>query len=315
MDFTINTYKKLLDRLLKAGYVFQTFSEFIEKQEDRVILLRHDVDAKKMNSLHFAKIQHEPGIKGTYYFRMVPQSFDEEVIKEIANLGHEIGYHYEDMDFASSRFEVRGSPKGMPMAELKEEDLYEVAIEIFQENLEKLRKLYPVKTICMHGSPRSPFDNKALWKKYNYRDYGIIGEPYFDIDFGEVFYLTDTGRMWDGEKVSIRDKVRSSQFTAPGRENNNISGENQEPVTRTPHPAPRTPHPATRTPHPAPRNIFPKYHTTHEIIRAVANNELPHKIMFTFHPQRWTNKPIPWLWELLFQNVKNQVKKYYLKKN
>ena len=26
-----------------------------------------------------------------------------------------------------------------------------------------------------------------LWEKYDYRDYGIIGEPYFDIDFDEVF--------------------------------------------------------------------------------------------------------------------------------
>ncbi|MBL6729986.1 MAG: hypothetical protein ISP74_03675 [Bacteroidia bacterium] len=31
---------------------------------------------------------------------MVPQSFDEGVIREIASMGHEIGYHYEDMDFA-----------------------------------------------------------------------------------------------------------------------------------------------------------------------------------------------------------------------
>ena len=59
----------------------------------------------------------------------------------------------------------------------------------------------------MHGSPRSPWDSKDLWKKYNYRDYGIIGEPYFDIDFSKVLYLTDTGRHWDGEKVSVRDKV------------------------------------------------------------------------------------------------------------
>jgi hypothetical protein len=61
----------------------------------------------------------------------------------------------------------------------------------------------------MHGSPSSPYDSKDLWKKYNYRDFGIIGEPYFDIDFKDVFYLTDTGRRWDGHKVSVRDKVDS----------------------------------------------------------------------------------------------------------
>lgn len=279
MDFTIKIYRKLLDQLLKAGYVFQTFSEFIEKQEERVILLRHDVDARKLNSLHFAQIQHELGIKGSYYFRMVPQSFDEEVIKKIASLRHEIGYHYEDMDFAAQSLKLK-----VKSQKFSEEDLYSKALEIFEENLATLRKLYPVKTICMHGSPRSPFDNKALWKKYNYRDYGIIGEPYFDIDFSEVFYLTDTGRMWDGDKVSIRDKVQGSEFKDTG-------GENNTSVIN-----PKT-----------------KYHSTHQIIRAAENGELPEKIMFTFHPQRWTNKPISWMWELVFQNVKNQVKKYYLK--
>jgi hypothetical protein len=65
----------------------------------------------------------------------------------------------------------------------------------------------------MHGSPTSKYDNRALWKNYNYRDFGIIGEPYFDVNFEDVFYLTDTGRCWDGEKYSVRDKVQSS-FTS-----------------------------------------------------------------------------------------------------
>jgi len=285
MDFTVRIYRKLLDQLIKSGYTFQTFSDFLEKPEERTILLRHDVDAKKFNSLHFAQIQNKLGIKGSYYFRIVPQSYDEDVIKKIADLGHEIGYHYEDMDLASSKFDVRS-------LKLKEEDLYDVAIESFQENLEKLRKLYPVKTICMHGSPWSKFDNKALWKKYNYRDYGIVGEPYFDIDFNEVFYLTDTGRRWDGYKVSIRDKVDSSTFGVQGsgfRVQGLDSNDNKNCRKSS-------------------------FHSTREIIGAAERNELPDRIMFTFHPQRWNDKAFPWLKELVMQNVKNQVKRFLVKK-
>jgi hypothetical protein len=61
----------------------------------------------------------------------------------------------------------------------------------------------------MHGSPMSKYDNRNLWKHYNYKDYGIIGEPYFDVDFDEVFYLTDTGRNWNNKSISIRDKVNN----------------------------------------------------------------------------------------------------------
>ena len=44
---------------------------------------------------------------------------------------------------------------------------------------------------------------------YDYRDYDIIGEPYFDLDFDEFFYLTDTGMRWNAGRFSIRDKVNS----------------------------------------------------------------------------------------------------------
>jgi hypothetical protein len=93
----------------------------------------------------------------------------------------------------------------MDMAKGEEEK----AIRLFKDHLKVLRKIAPISTICMHGSPRSRYDNKDLWKHYDYNDYGIIGEPYFDIDFSSVFYLTDTGRRWDGHLYSVRDKVES----------------------------------------------------------------------------------------------------------
>jgi len=52
-----------------------------------------------------------------------------------------------------------------------------LAIEDFRINLDKFRAIYPVKTICMHGSPLSKFDNRLLWEKYDYRDFGIVGSP------------------------------------------------------------------------------------------------------------------------------------------
>ena len=87
--------------------------------------------------------------------------------------------------------------------------MFELAIDDFRLNLEKLQKFYLVETICMHGGPLSKWDNRDLWKKYDYRDFGIIAEPYFDIDFNVVFYLTDTGRSWNNSKASVRDKVNS----------------------------------------------------------------------------------------------------------
>jgi hypothetical protein len=264
MDFTLNTYQHLLNTLNQQGFIFQTFQEFIEQANERVIILRHDVDKLPENSLRFAQMQHALGIKGSYYFRIVPESFNPEIIVKIAKLGHEIGYHYEDVDLAakllrSQKSEVRS----------QESVIFEKGIELFAKHLAELRKYYPLNTICMHGSPLSRYDNKLLWKYYNYRDYGIIGEPYFDVDFSKVLYLTDTGRRWNGDKVSIRDKVSDSTFK--------VSDLKQ----------------------------------TDDIIRSAKRGELPDQIMFTFHPQRWTNQAFPWVKELVWQNTKNVVK-YFL---
>jgi hypothetical protein len=250
MDFTISVYKQLLDALIKQGYSFQTFEEFMIHPLPKSIVLRHDVDLLPCNSLLFAQIQSQKGVKGVYYFRAVPESWDESIIKQIASLGHEIGYHYECLTTTNGNLEE--------------------AISDFKTNLEELRKLVTVSTICMHGSPMSKYDSKDIWKSYDYKSFAIIGEPYFDINFKKVYYLTDTGRRWDGDKVSVRDRVSS--------------GFNLE------------------------------FRSTGQIITAVKSGTFPDQIMFTFHPQRWSDNLYFWTKELLFQNSKNLVKKFFFVK-
>ena len=189
LDFTYAKYFQLLNSLKAQKYNFQTFENYIKQAKTKSIVLRHDVDRTPGNSKVIALIENDFGIQTSYYFRIVKESYDENIIKQIAELGHEIGYHYEDLSLCNGD--------------------YESAIKHFELNLEKFRKIYPVKTICMHGSPLSKWDNRDLWKKYNYRDFGIIAEPYIDIDYTQVFYVTDTGRKWNIKSSSVRDKVNS----------------------------------------------------------------------------------------------------------
>ena len=190
MDFTLNRYTQLLKSLKNSGYSFQTFEQFIEKPFSKIAILRHDVDRLPINSLRIAQIENQLEISSSYYFRIVKESNNLEIIKQISNLGHEIGYHYEDMTL------VKGD--------------VDKAIKSFGENLKYFRQVYPVKTICMHGSPLSRWDNRDIWKNYNYHDYGLIGEPYFDVDYSKVFYITDTGRKWNNQNSNVRDKVNQS---------------------------------------------------------------------------------------------------------
>lgn len=189
-DFTLKAYRFLIESLQNAGYSFITLELFDQSKEGKEVIIRHDIDTSKYRALKFAELEHSLGIKASYFFRIKKCSFNEELIKKIASMGHEIGYHYEDLTMNHGNFEK--------------------AIVSFEKNLNIFRKLYPVKTICMHGRAISKFDNRSLWKKFDYHDFGIIYEPYFDINYDKVLYLTDTGQSWSGSKYSLRDKVKSS---------------------------------------------------------------------------------------------------------
>lgn len=260
IDFTIKKYTKLLQALKDYSFRFLTFEYYCahksELEKDHFVILRHDVDLKAENSLETAKIECSLDIPASYYFRVVEQSNKPSIIKEIAGMGHEIGYHYEDMALC------RGD-------RVK-------AIEHFEKQLDYFRQFYPVKTICMHGAPQSKYDGKDLWKSYDYHDFGIVGEPYFDVDFSKVFYLTDTGRRWDGFHVSVRDRI-------PGF---------QEQWER--------------------EGLV--YHSTDDILRALSNGEFPQQVMITTHPQRWSDNKTEWLMEGVKQNVKNEVKRMLLRR-
>jgi len=257
-DFTLKQYYELIKVLQNQNFSIQTFENFVRHPKEISIVLRYDVDKLPQNSLTFAKIQHKMGIVGTYYFRVTPQSFDEQVIKEIAAMGHEIGYHYETMDTCHGNVDK--------------------AYDMFCHNLEMFRKIVPIITICMHGSPLSKFDNRAIWDKYDYHKLGLIAEPYFDLDFNKTFYITDTGRRWDGDKFSFRDKSMAAN------------------------------------PYTNPECLKLRYHTTADIINAIQTGVFPHQFMMTFHPQRWTDSNLKWLQELIGQNLKNQVKRFLIKK-
>ena len=248
MDFTLKTYKNLLETLLNNNYTFQTFEEYLKKPLDRVVILRHDIDLKKRSSLVLASMENNLKIKATYYFRAVKKIFDPLIIKQVANYGHEIGYHYEDLS------EAKGD--------------YTKAYQMFNENLLRFREIYPVTTICMHGRSLSKYDNRLLWKNKDYKQFGIKGEPYLDLDFDKVLYLTDSAQRWNGSNISIRDKVSTK--------------------------------------------LKYNFRTTFDIINNM--NSLPNQIMFTVHPDRWTDNWFEWQRIDKIMKCKNLIKKNILSK-
>jgi hypothetical protein len=193
LDFTLEKYGELCQAIVSAGYETKTVRDYLlstPSRGSRTVILRHDVDRKPEKALNMAVLEKELGLFATYYFRYTRQVFREEIIKKIVSLNHEIGYHYETLSKA------RGD--------------YHKALELFQEELHALRDIADISTICMHGRPLSAWDNRWLWREYDFRRFQILGEAYLSVDYSRVTYFTDTGRSWNADKANIRDRVSTS---------------------------------------------------------------------------------------------------------
>jgi hypothetical protein len=257
-----------------------------------------------------ARLEQEIGVVATYYFRAVPESFDEGIMREIAGMGHEIGYHYENLETVG-REKIKEICPRNTRKDTKKEKLIDLGYEDFCRNLEIFRKSFDIKTICMHGSPLSRYDNRMIWEKYDYRELGIIAEPYFDVDFGQVFYITDTGRKWNNEGASVRDRVDSG-FDIQVKSTKHLI----ELVKRGKDKKKSSAHEITRNSTKGRRDEL----SAGEKIPADkasplrgTKTQLPDKIMINVHPQRWHDRPLPWVKELVGQNVKNVVKAALIK--
>ena len=223
----------------------------------RVVVLRHDVDKYPERALRMAEIESVNGVRASYHFRIGTAFSNPEIIQKVVALGHELAYHYEDL----SR-EARVCPSG--------DERLRKAFLSFRENLNHLRRYYPVKIASMHGDPLQPVDNRDLWRSFSYKSEGVICEPYLDIDYSSVVYLTDTGRRWNGSATNIRDKI-------PGGETKLTESSSD-------------------------------YRTTRDIISAISSGKISGRIILNIHPQRWTDAMWPWLKEFVWQNFKNGIK-------
>jgi hypothetical protein len=189
-DFTYRTYARLLDVAVDAGYEFLTVREYLDRERlpSRFLILRHDVDRKPANALDFARIEAGRDVPATYYFRTIDRTLDPRVIGRVETLGHEVGYHYEDLDRAG----------GDPVA----------AQRSFARNLATLRQYATVDTACMHGNPLTSHDNRDMWgEDPDFGRFDLLGEAYLSIDFADVTYFSDAGRTWRDCRLKGDDHV------------------------------------------------------------------------------------------------------------
>ena len=111
-DFTEKSYRNILASA-KKKYSFENFGT---TSQNKHVLWRHDVDLSMHRALRLAQIEHEMGVRATYflwlhsdYYNLFEKSISDKVLGILA-LGHTIGlhfdasfYHAEDLDFLQQK--------------------------------------------------------------------------------------------------------------------------------------------------------------------------------------------------------------------
>lgn len=99
-DFTLKNYKNILKLAISKGYGFSLFDTLFEYPQ-RSIILRHDLEFSVPIALEMAKIEHQLGVKSTYFIQLHCDFYNAlelktfHTIKEIESLGHEIALHFD----------------------------------------------------------------------------------------------------------------------------------------------------------------------------------------------------------------------------
>ena len=202
--FTFKNYEESLKLAKEKGYSFSTLGDFDDnKENDLLILLRHDLDYPELQkALSFAEIENRLNIKATYFVRVHSDRYNPfgfktyYALRQILNLGHEIGLHYEHLDFCDI---TKEDPAKIIM---KDKRLLELIFDI------------KIKGIAGHRD-WTDIVNWDFWKDHDFRDFDFEYDAYEDKFMNSMLYIDDSLRHWKEDKCMcqyIHNKVSRLYF-------------------------------------------------------------------------------------------------------
>ncbi len=217
MLFTFDSYRRLLDLIAGCGYAIYGIERILVARRDsnlpqgNYVAIRHDVDYFPNRAIAMAKIEAERKIAVTYYIRRRFFDADLDLIRKIAGLGHQVGYHYEEVDTSQKAPGNR---------------IAHDAVEFFIGSLLDIDKLgFPIRSVCAHGNPLTDVDNRQVVHLLRDQTYlgqlalthnraeikekisgRLVGDASIDIT-GDDFdlYIPDTGRF--NPKYNLKDRI------------------------------------------------------------------------------------------------------------
>lgn len=200
MIFVYKKWDSFCNSLIQKGIQSISAKE-VNAQKENYIVLKHDVETDVNKAYLMAKIEHKYGHKGSYYVQAYLLEKEENIkmLKEMAEMGHEVSYHYDVLD----------SNKGDVEKALIEFDKNK---NTFEENG------FQLNTLCQHGNPvvervgytsnRDFFRNPLVQEKYP--DLSDIMVNFKQKHQTDYVYFSDAGRKFKMIYDPINNDIANS---------------------------------------------------------------------------------------------------------
>ena len=182
MRFTFDAYMSLLEDIRDRGYKYIFYDEI--GTHDKEVLIRHDVDFSLEKALEMAKIESQLNVRSSYFvlitspFYNIHEKKSRQIIKEILELGHKIGLHFDYTIYNTVIIsEIIDHAK-------KELELLSVSIES------------NVNTISFHRPAKFILDSNVFFSK-------SIINTYSKEFFKDIKYISDSRMSWKANPFDI----------------------------------------------------------------------------------------------------------------
>ena len=188
MEFTYNSYRKLVDLLKTRGYSIVLYKDW--KNAPQCAILRHDIDNDLEKALELARIEQDLGVKSTYFVLVTSDFYNifsnksEKLLDAISKCGHDIGLHFDEVRYP----EIKTS-----------EDAIERILE--EARLLSFATGKPINTVSMHRPSKMILE----------ADLHIPGmlNSYGQVYFRDFKYVSDSRRCW---REPIEELIASKAY-------------------------------------------------------------------------------------------------------
>jgi hypothetical protein len=140
-DFTYKAYRQIIKKIKENFKIifhndlFYNSNFYLNDKTNRYVIIRHDVDFSVDRALELAKIESKNSVYSSYFFLLHSDFYNiferrsYYKIKEIINLGHKIGLHFDTIFYGVlSKEELINK---LNYEKYVMENLFEVKIEVF----------------------------------------------------------------------------------------------------------------------------------------------------------------------------------------